>query len=718
MFLSLVMTLIFLMAIPYATNYTVRNKSVLSPILLAVILMVFLCTQSKFQKVHESDFIGSKTKQEALVVSEEKQEFLTSMCVTPARFNFREIEHYPRLISATFLQTGVADLVMNLCFLWIFSIALESILGRWKFSLFVLLAAILPMMLNTLVSEELGYRQMERHGGLSGLIFCFAGGWFLCCWRGRVHLASVTESGFWYIYLLMFVPISILASIGSRFLGESVLIASFVAIYLAKSPTTYTWAAAPIFLLVFKFLEDVIMSQSIGEIVYSSPVLAICGFVCGLAGTYALMGNKKLRQVWDGMPEHAGPLFGLPLFRKKANAPKRLTLAQLAQDAYIDEAKAKLYLGQRVFVGDGDKVEEFYKFGVMKKYPDLMLDPRDQITLCRILNFRDLPKEALHAYEKLVNLPEVPDHMKEVWYQSALLLFRTDSSRMRMGLGYLDRYFGYELNKREFAEARKLKNQIMDSLGMPVLDEESYKSKEVYSSQTNDDLGDEVQTAAASTVFNGVEASPIPVTDGFRKNEVLRADSEVVPEELIERMKIFKKRNEIPVEEEGMPRYSPSTFDSETTEFRDYKKREPDTEPTSSSWNVTSIQTLSVDDFVKKRRSIELTDNDGLGNVLVSEGGVPNPIDEQASALLYKEVDPFAAITVKPRGRASWLEVTEAVQAGGGEQGESGVNGDLIDGDENRSGNGGYGIAIPRVAMATYDSTKEKDNDSSAYQSS
>lgn len=627
-FFSLVVTLVFLIAVPYATNYSLRRPPVVCKILVAIIGLFFLLSQSKFRKVHISDEIQSSTRIAAMAAEEVKQEFLKKVSVIPASFNVFQIEDYPQLISASLVNTGAAALVINLCLFWIFGSALESAMGRRRFAVFALLSCVVPMFINVVVAQEMGWNPLDLHAGFSGILYCFAGGWYLLFRKSRIVLATVTETNFWYTIFFFIFPLSLLATLGSHYLGENLLIWGFVGLFFLKQPAVYPWSIPPAALLIYKFFQDIFVFNGMNEHVYTSPVLCAAGFLVGMAASFALTGTKRIKEINALIPVYKGPLLPLP-FRKKQQPTKRLNLARLAEEAYYDEEKAKLYLGQRVFVGDSDKAAEFYRLGVMGKFPGLMLDPRDQVALARMLNTRELTHEALHAYEKLLNMPEVPAHMKEAWFVCAQLLYKTESSRMRTGLGYLDRFMDYDLTKRERSDANRLRADIMHKLNMTITPTDFHH-------------------APKNAVPSAPSPAPVAVTPPDYP-ELPPEEVSKIPDDLIARLKVLKAKSIEPETPIDLPAIQPAAFDKASSKFlinpaeKNTEKQEIPDEPV---WEKQPVKVASVDDFIRKKTKEATVAQDLL---------IPEPDPEKSA--LYQETDPFASISVKPRGRTSWLEV-------------------------------------------------------------
>lgn len=134
------------------------------------------------------------------------QEFeLPGLGITPVHVWFT-------LITSMFMHGGLAHLVGNMLYLWVFGDNLENRLGHFRYLLFYLLTGIIASLSHVFTTSVLGNNMLIPSLGASGAISGILGGYILLFPRRRVHIflfwsviavPAILALGFWIVLQIL-----------------------------------------------------------------------------------------------------------------------------------------------------------------------------------------------------------------------------------------------------------------------------------------------------------------------------------------------------------------------------------------------------------------------------------------------------------------------------------------------------------------------------------
>jgi membrane associated rhomboid family serine protease len=117
------------------------------------------------------------------------------------------------LISSMFMHGGIAHLLGNMLFLWIFGDNIESALGHVKYLVFYLLCGILASLTHVFTTVFLGHNLLIPSLGASGAISAVLGGYLLLFPTKGVHvwlflffvvtIPAFLVVGFWFVFQVL-----------------------------------------------------------------------------------------------------------------------------------------------------------------------------------------------------------------------------------------------------------------------------------------------------------------------------------------------------------------------------------------------------------------------------------------------------------------------------------------------------------------------------------
>jgi len=119
---------------------------------------------------------------------------------------------YITLLTAMFMHGGIAHLLGNMLFLWIFGDNLENSLGRARYTVFYLGTGVLASLAHVFATAGLGLNPLVPSLGASGAISGVLGGYLVLFPRRRVTVLmfrfittvpAVVAIGMWFVFQLV-----------------------------------------------------------------------------------------------------------------------------------------------------------------------------------------------------------------------------------------------------------------------------------------------------------------------------------------------------------------------------------------------------------------------------------------------------------------------------------------------------------------------------------
>jgi membrane associated rhomboid family serine protease len=198
-------------------NRDMRITPVVNYALLALNVFAFVYWQQMGQDIHFT-FGYSTVPREILtgddVITNSK---LMTDPYTGDRFIMPGLQRSPEpvyltLITSMFLHGGIAHLLGNMLFLWVFGDNIENAMGHLRYLMFYLLCGVLAGLAHVFSVSILGHDQLIPSLGASGAISGVLGGYILMFPRRQVkvwffpfilNLPALIVVGIWFVFQLL-----------------------------------------------------------------------------------------------------------------------------------------------------------------------------------------------------------------------------------------------------------------------------------------------------------------------------------------------------------------------------------------------------------------------------------------------------------------------------------------------------------------------------------
>ena len=291
------------------------------------------------------------------------------------------------------------------------------------------------------------------------MVYGMMGAYLMLFPRSRFYGAVNYDLKFWGAILCILLPVTYVGQLASIGLAETVIIVGVVGTYLALQPETSRIILPAWSVVICKYLVDVIfVREIIDDALINTQVRMLSGLAFGAFGAYCIAGTQGWKLTWETPVQSKG---------NTATGRIKMSVARLESEGKKSEEGARVYLGQRVFVGDVERAVTFYREVVIPKFPDLLLPLQEHIALARLLHFKGYDAEALKAYETMLQgVPELPDEYWLAWLKAAELTMKLAPDDTAKARRYLDQFeLGTTNMMRDRVEAQRLRATL------PVVEE-------------------------------------------------------------------------------------------------------------------------------------------------------------------------------------------------------------------------------------------------------
>jgi len=445
--------LIFAALLPWGTNVPLERRVVLVKVLIGLNIAVHLFTQGYMHQSSTSEWSSSETRLNAADAQKKLENYIDTFGITPGKLTDEGGWRYAQLITANFIHGGWLHLVMNL---WLFSLYgqnLEALFGRWRFGAFML-AAMLGSQAAVLLFTANTPAFSQPHAGFSGVVYAVMGAYLVCFPRSKINVALIYDIKFWAAVLFLLLPGIFIFGSASKSLAELLLVLGVVILFALIQPDHARFGMPAFVLLGYKLLQDALTFERQIEEFHISIWSHMGGLMVGTVAGLLVNGTRGLHQTYG---DTDGVLPGRKLPNRKSK------LRKLEGDAHKDPEAARVYLQQRVFIGDAAGATKFYSEVVLKQFPSLVLEPRDLHQLGRMLEFKGLDAAALHAYEQLLRVEGLPAGHEDAYMQAAKLCSRLQPERVGDCVRYIDRFEELTPLMRDKFEARRFRTEILEA---------------------------------------------------------------------------------------------------------------------------------------------------------------------------------------------------------------------------------------------------------------
>lgn len=377
------------------------------------------------------------------------RQYLDIFALTPIKLDQGQDWRWMQLVTANFFHGSWSHVIFNLWFFYIYGANLEDLFGPRKFWIFMVCSMLTSQLAIVFLSQGSEAFKMP-HLGFSGVVYATMAAYLICFPRSKIQVVLIYDITFWMLVIFVLGPLCLLSAWYVSSLSQLLLIAGFVLMFINMNPGHLSFGVPAFIFLGYRLLKDWLnLDNQMNELSISAWGHA-GGFMAGVIAGYIVNGTKGFSVTYDNEP---GP--EKKMSKKLRDEEQRLQAAA----ANSGMAGARAYLGQRVFVGDGVTATEFYLKTVLPQYPELALDPREQLSLARMLDIRGFPEQALHAYDIYMK-NEGQGHGPPDAYLAAAKLCKSFPAHIPEGLRYLQRLNDMEILNREKIEAQELREEL------------------------------------------------------------------------------------------------------------------------------------------------------------------------------------------------------------------------------------------------------------------
>ncbi|MGI8908271.1 MAG: rhomboid family intramembrane serine protease [Candidatus Sumerlaeaceae bacterium] len=442
--------LIFAALLPWGTNVPLHKRGILVKVVVIANIVVHLVTAGFIFESNVSPWASVETREHAVKAATRYETYRDTVALTPSKLREEGGWRWGQLITANFIHVGWLHLALNLWLFALYGQNLEELFGRRRFAVF-LVAAMVGSQLAIIWLTELTNAYRVPHGGFSGVVYAVIGAYLVCFPRSQVKVALVYDFRFWACIGFLLVPAVYIFGMSSPSLGELILLIGVVGLFVFLEPEHARFGLPAIVLLGYKLFQDAItMPQQAEDRISIWGHMG--GLVVGIVVGFVVNGTKGFHQTWEDPDAALSP-------RRKER--EKVNVAKMEAAARDDEDAARVYLGQRIFVGDVVRATEFYLQTALKKFPDLRLDPRELHSLGRMLELKGHEAAALRVYEQLIQVTPIPPGYEDAFLTAAKLCHQTAPERAVDALRYLKLFEANAQMMRDRHEARRQREEIL-----------------------------------------------------------------------------------------------------------------------------------------------------------------------------------------------------------------------------------------------------------------
>lgn len=466
---SLILTwltaILFVMLPFWGTNVPTERRPVFVYYVVATVALFNLYAQGYLFNNRTPMGTGPAALGAAADATQNLEAFLRNMALAPGALQGLAPAGWYRVITSSLLHYGWLHLIFNIWFFVLFGHVLERVLGAKKLAAMVAAGLVIPAALEgwfpVIAGDSVGFT-----GGFSGVVYAVMGAYLVCLPRSRFYGAFNYDLRYWACILFVMLPVTMVTRFAGLALTEMVIVLGMVGLFLLIQPE-HVRVSAPVIAVIFsKLAQDVALIEPVAGEVISNTVWRIGGgFVIGVAGGFLFHGNRGWKRTWDDETK----------FRATAKrSTGRTSIAQLEAEGHKTAEAARIYLGQRVFVGDAVRAARFYRDVIIPKFPDMALPSQEQMALARMLHFKGSDAEALHAYEIILRTDPLPEEHWIAWLKAAEYVAKLAPHRSADARRYLDRFeAGGNILMRDRIEAERLRAEL------PVVESPAFDDDEM-----------------------------------------------------------------------------------------------------------------------------------------------------------------------------------------------------------------------------------------------
>jgi len=134
--------------------------------------------------------------------------FIMKWAFIPARFAEHPITQTPTIFTAMFMHGGIAHIVGNMLYLWIFGDNVEDRLGRGKFLLFYLFCGVAATFAQMAINPDSTIPNVGASGAIAGVLGAYIrlfpqGKVKVLVGRMMTQLSALAVIGFWFLLQFM-----------------------------------------------------------------------------------------------------------------------------------------------------------------------------------------------------------------------------------------------------------------------------------------------------------------------------------------------------------------------------------------------------------------------------------------------------------------------------------------------------------------------------------
>lgn len=455
--------IVFCAVLPTGTNVPAERRITATGWVVGIAVLFHVVFQGSIYRIDHNPAPGSNAYRSLSETVHQFQGFLPRVTYGSGDLRSAPVLSWYRVVTSNFVHYGGFPLVFHLWFIVLLGQVLEAALRLRRFVGLTVAGLVLPAVVEGLLPGARFFSGSGFGGGLSGLTATYLGAFVACYPRSRVYLDINYDLRFWAALLFLLFPITLIFQHAGLAFTETLMLLGLTAAFFLLSPDHVKKSAPTPLLGVYLLAFNYFIIRPL-----SAPVLTDSwwriggGVLTGLGAGYLLLGRENWNTRWGDITRKAEP-------GGSGGRGNRKPLAQLEQEGRKSLEGAKKFLGQRVFVGDAARASVFYKDVVMPRFPDLVLPMPDQMSLARMLHFRGLEKESLHAYRGLLTMEPLPNEYAVARLQAADMILRFEPERAEEARELLRRFEnGYIALERDRMEARRLKELLPARLADPT----------------------------------------------------------------------------------------------------------------------------------------------------------------------------------------------------------------------------------------------------------
>ncbi len=450
--LTWVTAALFVMTLFWGTNVPTERRYPAVYSFLGLLVLFNLYAQANLFYGDKTMASGPAALQAAEAADIGSREFLSRMTFIPGGLRETSPSGWYRVITSSLLHYGWLHLMFNAWFFVLFGVVLERILGSGRLTAVVAAGLLIPAGFDGWFPLLSG-APTTYVGGFSGVVYAVLGAFLVCFPRAKCYGAFCYDLKYWAFIFAILLPVTMVTRYAGLALTEMVIMLGMLGLFLLVQPEHIRFSVPVAVVILYKLAQDVVLIEPVaGQVVGNSFCRIGCGFVVGGAMGLLFNGVWGWNQKWDDETKNREPA-------KRGTG--RTSVDQLEANGRKTIEGARIFLGQRVFVGDAKRAASFYRDTVIPKFPDLVLAPHEQMALARLLHFKGCEPEAMHAYENLLRRNPVPEENWVAWLKAAEYVAKLAPERISDARKYLDRFEeGSNILMRDRIEAEQLRAAI------------------------------------------------------------------------------------------------------------------------------------------------------------------------------------------------------------------------------------------------------------------